>query len=145
MNVVFTVQVLPCVHIFFLGLMLCRSALFIENYIKRLYRLRRCFLFTQILGAPTEPGTSNADFSTNRMLLWSKKAFLFIKIFYNFLSPHICVHTVGTNVRSKRSIIVIPCLLAKRRKKEMRVYARISISDLYFPIWLGYFIECRNI
>ena len=37
---------LPCVHIFLLGFMLCKSALFIENYIKQLYRLRRCLLFT---------------------------------------------------------------------------------------------------
>ena len=37
---------LSCGQIFLLGFMLCKSALFIENYIKQLYRLRRCLLFT---------------------------------------------------------------------------------------------------
>ena len=79
---------------FFFGLMLCKSALFIENYFKRLHRLRRCFLFTLILGAPTEPATSNFDFLQTGCSSGAKNYFYLLNYFTIFIS-HICVHRVA--------------------------------------------------
>ena len=99
---------LPCTHLFFFWLLLCKSILFIENYTKRLSKLRRCFLITQIIG-----GTYGAEGLQLLILLQTgcspgaKSHFTFMK--FSKSEPRIFVST-RLALQTGQAAIEVTCI-----------------------------------
>jgi hypothetical protein len=85
-------------HLFFC-LLLCKSTLFIENYTKTLYKLRRCFLLPHYRGHLRSPELQMLILAINRMLLWSIKPVFIYGILKNNTLIYMCIHGSSCSYR----------------------------------------------